>query len=402
MIKPYQTKSSYKWVVLAISFLLMATFAISLQFLPPLFDQIARDIPFSNTQAGMLMGAYAIPGVFIPFLIAFLAHKFNQKMIIIIALSVMIAGLAAFSLSGSFYTLLAFRLVSGIGATVLVVLAPLIITMFFDQKNIGVAMGVFNAAVPFGTVVAANLFGVLGQLIRWRLIALGIALFVGVVLVANLFILDLPKSKINKNLDGPQKKPQRMFKMGAGMWLIAAIWTLANTQLLAYITFGPQYFQSVGVSFQSAGLLTSLIMMVPIFLSPLAGIIIDRTGRTRQILLAGGLMMAVSFLLISKTTVPLALWAVILGVGFTPIPVVVYSLLPQMVRPHQVGAGLGVLTVASNLGITIGPAAFGLLLDITKGNFFTGFIALAFVSAGIIIIKLGLRREFQWAEKKIF
>lgn len=56
-----------------ISFILMLTFAISLQALPPIFDKIQEDIAFTNSQAGMLMGAYAIPGIFLPFLIAFLA-----------------------------------------------------------------------------------------------------------------------------------------------------------------------------------------------------------------------------------------------------------------------------------------------------------------------------------------
>ena len=56
-----------------ISFILMLTFAISLQALPPIFDKIQEDIAFTNSQAGMLMGVYAIPGIFLPFLIAFLA-----------------------------------------------------------------------------------------------------------------------------------------------------------------------------------------------------------------------------------------------------------------------------------------------------------------------------------------
>ena len=94
--------NSYKWVVLAISFTLMLVFAISLQSLPPIFDKIQKDISFSTSQAGMLMGVYAIPGIFIPFLIAFLASRYNKKYIILIALLIMIIGLVAFSIAGSF------------------------------------------------------------------------------------------------------------------------------------------------------------------------------------------------------------------------------------------------------------------------------------------------------------
>ena len=143
-----EIRSSYKWVVLAISFALMLVFAISLQSLPPIFDKIQKDISFSNSQAGMLMGAYAIPGIFIPFLIALLANRFNKKTIIHIALLIMIVGLVAFSMAGSFPTLLTYRLITGIGATALVVLAPLLVTMFFDKTNMGVAMVYLTLRFP--------------------------------------------------------------------------------------------------------------------------------------------------------------------------------------------------------------------------------------------------------------
>lgn len=384
--------NSYKWVVLAISFTLMLVFSISLQFLPPIFDKIQNDISFSNSQAGMLMGAYAIPGIFIPFLIAFLASRYNKKSIILIALLVLIVGLVAFSMAGSFTTLLIYRLIAGIGATVLVVLAPLLVTMFFDKTNMGIAMGIFNTAVPFGTVIAASLFGILGEKIHWRSIVLGIALFVAVVLVINIFKLYLPKKETNKEANVASEESSVGLLSNANLWLLVLIWALGNSQLLAYVTFVPQHFQNIGMTMQSAGLLTSFIMLVPIFLSPVVGIIIDKTGWKRRLLLAGTIIMAISFILISRGTYGLPIWAFTLGVGFTPIPIFVFSLLPELIKPRQMAMGLGILTAASNLGIAIGPSAFGFLLDKTGGNFNLGFIILAFISLVIILALSGLKQ----------
>ncbi len=384
--------NSYKWVVLAISFTLMLVFSISLQFLPPIFDKIQNDISFSNSQAGMLMGAYAIPGIFIPFLIAFLASRYNKKSIILIALLVLIVGLVAFSMAGSFTTLLIYRLIAGIGATVLVVLAPLLVTMFFDKTNMGIAMGIFNTAVPFGTVIAASLFGILGEKIHWRSIVLGIALFVAVVLVINIFKLYLPKEEANKEANVASEESSVGLLSNANLWLLVLIWALGNSQLLAYVTFVPQHFQNIGMTMQSAGLLTSFIMLVPIFLSPVVGIIIDKTGWKRRLLLAGTIIMAISFILISRGTYGLPIWAFTLGVGFTPIPIFVFSLLPELIKPRQMAMGLGILTAASNLGIAIGPSAFGFLLDKTGGNFNLGFIILAFISLVIILALSGLKQ----------
>ncbi len=384
--------NSYKWVVLAISFALMLVFAISLQSLPPIFDKIQNDISFSNSQAGMLMGAYAIPGIFIPFLIAFLASKYNKKSIIHIALLIMIIGLIAFSMAGSFSTLLVYRLIAGIGATALVVLAPLLVTMFFDKTNMGVAMGIFNTAVPFGTVVAASLFGILGEHVYWRYIIMGIALFAAVVLVINIFKLHLPKEEASTEATVASEKPVGKLLSNRKLWMLVVIWALGNSQLLAYVTFVPQHFQNIGMTLQKAGLLTSFIMLAPILFGPILGIIIDKTGWKKRLLLVGSIIMAISFILISRGTVGLPIWAFTLGIGFTPIPIFVFSHLPDLIQPRQMAMGLGILTAASNLGIAVGPSAFGLLLDKTGGNFNLGFIILAIISLVIILALSGLRQ----------
>lgn len=384
--------NSYKWVVLAISFTLMLVFAISLQSLPPIFDKIQKDISFSTSQAGMLMGVYAIPGIFIPFLIAFLASRYNKKYIILIALLIMIIGLVAFSIAGSFSTLLIYRLIAGIGATALVVLAPLLVTMFFDKTNMGIAMGVFNTAVPFGTVVAASLFGILGERVYWRYIILGIALFAAAVLVINIFKLHLPEEEASKETNLASEESSGGLLSNVNLWMLVVIWALGNSQLLAYVTFVPQHFQEIGMTMQRAGLLTSFIMFVPIFLSPVVGIIIDKTGWKKRLLLAGSIIMAISFILISRGAIGLPIWAFTLGIGFTPIPVLVFSLLPESIKPRQMVMGLGILTAASNLGIAVGPSAFGFLLDKTGGNFNLGFIILALISLVIILALSGIKQ----------
>lgn len=384
---------NYKWIVLAVSFLLMLTFAISLQSLPPIFEKIAEDISFSNSQAGILMGAYAIPGIFFPLLIAFLASKYNKKSIILIFLLILILGLIAFSMSGTFPTLLLTRLVTGIGATALVVLAPLLITMFFGEKNIGIAMGVFNAAVPSGTVIAANLFGVLGERMHWRSIILSIAAFVAIVLGLVIFTLSLPKDSESGETEMSLKESSKGLFTNVGLWLLAAIWMLGNAQLLSYVTFAPQYFQTTGMSVQRAGLFTSFIMFVSIFLSPVVGIIIDKTGWKKRLLLMGSIIMGISFILISNGSFGLPIWAITLGIGFSAIPVFVFSMLPEIVKPHQMGMGLSIITIASNIGIALGPIVFGFLLDRTGENFKVGFMILALISLVIVLSLGGLRRK---------
>lgn len=136
-------------------------------------------------------------------------------------------------------------------------------------------------------------------------------------------------------------------------------------------------------------------MLVPIFLSPLVGIIVDKTGWKKSLLLFGSIIMAISFILISRTSISLPIWAAILGIGFAPIPVIVFSLLPELIKPHQMGMGLGAITIASNIGIAIGPLIFGLILDKTGGNFNVGFISLSLISLIIILALAGMRKKIK-------
>lgn len=78
--------------------------------------------------------------------------------------------------------------------------------------------------------------------------------------------------------------------------------------------------------------------------------------------------MGASFVLIVTSWLPFSICAIALGVGLVPIPVCIFALSPEVVSPDRVGMGLAILTATSNLGITIGPAGFGSLLDIRSGN----------------------------------
>lgn len=383
MSRIYGKKGSYQWTILAISFSLMFIFSISLQALPPIFNNIMQDIPFSHSQAGLLMSAYSILGILIPFAVIYILNSFDLKKMITFGLVAVISALVGFVFSPSYSLLLVFRLLSGSGATILAVLSPLLITRYFEQKKMGIAMGIFNTAVPLGVVVAANLFGYLGSFMNWKFIIGGIAILAAIVLVIVLLFLDLPSNK--SNVASTISKPW------SSLWILGFIWMIVNGQLVAYTTFGSQFFQQSGMSIQKSGLLVSQIMLVSIFLTPMIGIVIDKNNQKKRFLLIGSIIMGSAFFSLAISWLSLSLWAVILGVGYSFIPVCVFALLPDVVKPEQAGIGLAIITAASNLGITILPLGFGALLDITSQNFLAGFILLSLCSLISIIVTLRIR-----------
>lgn len=250
-------------------------------------------------------------------------------------------------------------------------------------------MGIFNIAVPLGTVVSVNLFGQLGLFMSWRSIIGMIIAFVAMVLLMVIFFLAVPaeKEEVDSNSSGSK------FNLGSSLTFLGIIWMIANGQLLSYTTFGSQFFQLYKMSIQEAGLLTSMIMLVSIFITPIIGIIIDKTGQKKIFLFLGLLIMAIALFSMVTSWLSLTFWAVALGLGFSFVPVVVFSLLTDVVKPEHTGMGLAVITAASNLGITIGPAGFGSLLDLSSGNFTLGFQVLSAFSILAIFVLFGIKQK---------
>lgn len=202
-----------------------------------------------------------------------------------------------------------------------------------------------------------------------------------------IFHLAVPSNPKEENTSNTKVK----FKLSPNMLFLGAIWMIANGQLLSYTTFGSQFFQLYNMSTQEAAFLTSMIMLVPIFMTPIIGILIDKTGRKKQALFLGLVIMAVALFSIATNWLPLTLSVIALGLGFSFVPVVVFSLLPDVVKPEHTGIGLAVITASSSLGITIGPAGFGTILDLTLGNFTIGFLGLAILSIVGIVMLLGIK-----------
>lgn len=388
----FEKRGFYKWFVLCLAFSFMLVLSLLLQSLPPILDNITKDVPLSHSQAGLLMGAYSVLGIFVPPFMSFFLNKYDIKKIIILSLTAIIVGLIGFSLSSSYTLLLANRLLSGVGAGVMGVLSPILVTKYFDKKQIGTAMGIFNTAVPIGTVISSNLFVQLSLHMSWRIIVTGIAIFAAVVLAAVIFFLVSPskgREEINPHKEG-RLKPST-FNLGLNFTLMAIMWLIANGQLVVYTTFGPGFFKLSGQPSHMIGLLTGMIMLLSIFLTPIMGIIIDRTQQKKAFLFGGLIVIAVAFFYIVSSSSYLLFWSIVLGIGFAPISVSTYSLLTDIIRPDETEIAYIILALTANLGIAIGPAGFGSILDLTNENYFLGFVLLSMLSLLCALLVWGIR-----------
>ncbi len=362
----------YRWRILAMVYLALLAFALVFQSIPPVLGLIIKELRITHAQAGLLMGLLALPGIFLAIPSGLLSDYYGAKRVGAISLVLMVIGTALSGTAREFLTLAVGRLVAGIGALTLAVVGPQILSQWFYKKEVGLAMGFLNTAMPLGTVVAFNFFGRLGSTMDWRI---PILLTTALSLVA-LFVFLM----VFKSAPGTEDRRSSFFmspfKAGAKIWLVGIAWMWFNAGVIAFLTFAPDYFVSRGYELASAGFLTSILMLVALFLNPIIGYTSHRIGSKELFIAAGGISIAGIVLSISFSGLPVLPLMMLLGIAAAFVPAPIFSLPSDILPPEKLGMGFGIITTLLNVGILLGPYLVGLTIDIT-GGFQSGFLLMA-------------------------
>lgn len=380
-------KTNGKWIIFTLAYLVMVLFGFVLQSLPPLFQHITSEIPFSHLMEGFLMGAFGIPGLFMPSIGATLLHRLDARKVVVAGLVTIIIGSALFASAGAYATLFAGRFVTGCGAMMLIIVAPLLVNHSFEGKNIGKIIGLFNTAVPLGLVLAVVFFSRIGSALGWRVASVvPVAASVAVLAVFAAFYRHVPRLQSET-----AQERKRGMQLGGVIFLMGLVNLLVNAGTAPFGTFAPQFFSSIGVKPGQASFIITLMMIETTLLGPFIGLLVDRVRNHRIFLIAAGLLTAAAFAALVTPGMPLVLGPLLLGAATAIVPVTMFPLLNEMLPREQVGMGLAVLVTSSNIGNNIGLGVFGLAVDVA--GFESGFIILGLLGLLICPIVLRIRRN---------
>lgn len=386
------------WVLFLVHFSVVA-FALNFQMIPPLVPDFISLAGLTHTQAGALMGLFTLPGIFLALPGGRVADTIGPRNVALWSLSLLAMGpFIMLPLHTAF--LYAGRLCSGIGGAVLVVVAPQIIARFFRGKELGLAMGIFNTAVPLGTILAFNFLGIAAGKLGIPVVLVITSSWTLAALVAFYLTYGDPPlpapadDQAVEELDGTVSGNTRGSEsLGSSIWIISGIWMLFNISILSYFTFSIDFFIAAGITPPMARFTSSLPMLLSIFLTPLAGFAMHRYGLRWSLSSIGCALSAGSLFLILKSEPHMALpWSFLLGTGIAMVPPVVFTIAGEVVPPSRVGAGYGLLTTIFNLGVFFGIPLMGRVRD-TTGSYVTSFLFMIIFMLLGAVISLGSRRR---------
>jgi len=354
-----------RWAILGVAYLCMLTFVITLQAVPPVLSLVMAELELSHAQGGLIMSLYAVPGLIVSIPAGMLADRYGQKVIGLVSFSLAIVGAVIVAMGNSLPILILGRLVTGVGAMTLMVLAPQLLAQWFRGREIGMAMGVFNTGFPLGTILCLNFLAMAGESLGWRAsIWFSTAMpLVGLVIFALLFT---PAPRGSQRTSG---QPEGFFRgirlAGAPIWVVGIAWMLFNAAVISLFTFTPDFLQTIGYSVASAGLVTSAVMWTSLVMSPIVGYVIDKIDRKLAIVAIGGLALAILVVLVPTATGWMLVLMLLIGIAQTMVPVPIFALPPEVTSPERLGLGFGILATCLNLGIVLGPTTVGLIRDVT-------------------------------------
>ena len=129
-------------------------------------------------------------------------------------------------------------------------------------------------------------------------------------------------------------------------------------------TFAIKFFQHTrDLGLEQASTLNSYVFLAAVFATPAFGLLVDRIGHHAMLMVAGSLLLPLSFLVLGSPSVDLWVPTVLLGVSFSLVPAVLWPAVPRYVAPEQLGTAYGLMTMLQNVGMTAANLAAGYLND---------------------------------------
>jgi len=360
-------------ITLICAWLLIFAAYISVLCVSPVLYLIIGEFKLTASKAGLLFSAPVITLALVAFIGGVWGDILGPRKIagigaILTGLSSVLRGIAP-----NFLILLILNLIVGVGWGLIFPNLPKLIRLWFPNRIIGTATGIYSTGVFVGCTIALAItipfiFPIFGS---WR----GVFYFWGAIvfIIAAIWWLvvrepDLIEKKDNK-LEQPYNLKLSLLTVikNKNIWICAIFFALA-ANITFYIVTGwfPTFFIEKGFNTNSAGILTSIITFASIpavFFIPFAS---DKVGLRKPFLWISSIIAAILFIatIFSSFAVDIIIM-IFLGISLTASYVISLFLPLELVKSKEnAGTASGLIISIGYIGGALGPLIAGFLKDI--------------------------------------
>ena len=377
------TQGSARWQMLGIISLGVMALTLNWFDVAPAFPRIGSEFHVGLGSLSYLISLFIVGYGLAHIPSGMLATAIGLKKTVVLGLLVQgLAGIMS-GLSHNYTELEVFRVLSGIGGAIFIAVGWAAVVVWFDGKDLTLALGVFGgAAFSSGAALALYVWLYVQRSTSWHTSLVLAGVIELLVALATFAVFRVP--------DGDVVLGGMRFDRAAMRTLLATrdLW-IYGVALLggygAYFTtsqlFAEYATQDRHLAASQGGLLSALILLGGVPASLVGGYWADRSRNLRAFIV--GALFAVALLLVLIPIVPTgALWILGIGIGFfTIFGFASWSAVPARVCHidyEHIGTATGLMLSLAAIGGFFIPIAFGHLVPRT--SFDTGWVFLAIVS----------------------
>lgn len=388
----HPTSNLYRYTILLIvSFLTFGSYFAydSIGAIAPL---LREKLAFSQEDIGLLYSWYSYPNFVMVFVGGFLIDKIGTRLGSLLFSILVFIGAVMVALSSDLYTMLAGRIIFGIGSESLVVAQSAILARWFKGKELAFAFGfalfISRAGTLFTFNIESSIASTFGHF-RWALWA-G-AFFTVLSLLGNLLYVVMDK-KAEKILElGEEGAGDKIVfhdikKLPMAFWYISLLCVTFYSAIFPFTAHSTTFFHekwllpleaSSGTGifssvvsqfrhmFSTAGGLTSVPIFASMMLAPWLGKLVDKIGKRGSMMIVGSLLIIPAHLVMGYTDVYPVAPMILLGLAFSLVPAAMWPSVPLIVEKKLVGTAFGLMTMIQNIGLAVLPQVVGYFRDST-------------------------------------
>ena len=381
--------SPYRWVMLALLWLVYLSFGLLVRSIFPLVTPIIEELGISFTQMGIILGSWQLTYILVSLVAGSFIDRWGVRKSLLAGIIVMGTSTAFRYFADSFEIMLLAVALFGAGGPMISIAGPKIISEWFIGQGRGTAIGIYMTGPWIGGFLSLALTNSLIMPLMsgsWRLTFVFYGIITIIIGVLWIFFAressDLSITDKNKFAD----VFRHLIKVrNVQILLIMALCTFTVGH--GFTSWLPKILENGGLSASEAGfaasipLLTAIptLIMVPRFIKP---------DKRRRIISFFALVTALMIIFIVNASGNILIPGLALlgafNCAFMPLMLLILMDTPEVGQKHMGSAG-GMFFCIAEIGGFTGPLVMGLLVDITD-TFFSGVVLLAFLCIVISIM----------------
>lgn len=330
----------------------------------------------------LVVTAFLIPG-------GVLATRLGTRKTVAISTLIMSAGTLSV-VAPNFWTLVALRMVFGVGAGMLLPTTTAVAAEWFGPRERSFVVGINLAGQGLGTALSMLMGGILAEALGgWQAV---LSVYGVIALLAFLAWMALSRTPPSVAAEPGSMSAKEIFKTltdrNALILSIAAIGPFSV--FTAFATWLPTYYnERFGMPLDQASAQVAILPLIGVIVNPISGVLMAKLGRRRPLLFVSGILIPIGALASFLTSNPLVMVGgiALLGISFwlfNPLLFTIPAELPG-VTLDKVAMVTSAALLSGNLATVFSPWLVGAMTDALGGSYVPGLTVVALTPLLILV-----------------